>query len=57
MGVNTVKISGVEDISCSECKLLHGKKFTISEALEHMPIPVRECKNYFGYCRCIYLPL
>jgi hypothetical protein len=41
--------------ACSKCKALHGKIFTIKEALETMPIPVKDCENI--WCLCIYLPI
>ncbi len=45
--------------SCPECKELHGKIFTIDEALKLMPLPNKNCtckiydKNK-GICRCTY---
>lgn len=45
--------------SCIACRLLEGKEFTLEEALEQMPIPVRECTHTLydekrGFCRCWY---
>ena len=39
--------------ACSKCYELEGKKFTIDEALEKMPIPVKDCEN--GFCNCSYI--
>lgn len=41
---------------CSSCEELNGKKFTIEEALDKMPIPNKNCsnKNYNNFCRCVY---
>lgn len=61
--VQNVKIiSGAKDMaieSCQRCKELHGKIFTIDDALKQMPLPVKNCtcKIYDkdrGLCRCIY---
>lgn len=41
--------------SCSKCHLRNGKILTITEALETMPIPVKDCE--MGFCRCVYLPV
>jgi hypothetical protein len=47
---------------CEACQELHGKIFTIDEALKEMPIPNKECTfKLHGeiprYCRCRYVPL
>jgi len=42
--------------SCEKCRPLNGKVFTIEEALDTMPIPVKECENENGWCRCTYTP-
>lgn len=57
MGVKTVRILSAGNSSCSKCSELNGKIFTIDEALEQMPIPVRNCDNVYGYCRCLYFPI
>ena len=46
--------------SCPECKKLEGQSFTISEALEKMPIPCESCQNQpsaagRGWCVCSYV--
>lgn len=46
---------------CESCKNLSGKLFSINEALEKMPIPVKKCSrplnnNKLGFCRCIFIP-
>ena len=43
-----------KEYSCKNCYVLHGKKFTIHEALEKMPIPVKDFEN--GFCNCDYIP-
>jgi DNA-directed RNA polymerase subunit RPC12/RpoP len=45
---------------CDACINLAGKVLTINEALEKMPIPVKECSNRIrdgrqGWCRCMYV--
>jgi hypothetical protein len=47
---------------CEACQELHGKIFTIDEALKEMPIPNKECTFIFDgkiprYCMCRYTPL
>lgn len=37
---------------CKKCDELNGKKFTIDEALQKMPLPVKDCEN--GFCHCTY---
>jgi len=55
--VHKVQISAAGDSSCDKCKALNGKVLTIEQALEDMPIPVRDCDNAYKYCRCLYLPV
>ena len=63
VGITRVAISTVGDACCSECSSLHGKEFSIEEALESMPIPVKTCQTwvdknqYGGWCRCSYDPI
>ncbi len=45
--------------SCPECKAIHGKIFTIEEALKQMPLPNKNCTCRIydktrGLCRCVY---
>jgi predicted RNA-binding Zn-ribbon protein involved in translation (DUF1610 family) len=40
--------------SCPTCSELSGKRFTIDEALEQMPLPVKGCTTDGGWCRCGY---
>ena len=46
--------------SCNACRTLEGATFTYSEALNQMPIPVRDCTHdltegsHRGWCRCCY---
>jgi len=53
-GINKLEIFPAGN-SCSKCHLLNGKILTITEALETMPIPVKNCE--MGFCRCCYLPV
>lgn len=55
--VKEVEILDAGDSSCAICQSLRRKKYTIQEALKTMPIPVKNCKNDYGFCRCIYLPI
>jgi len=54
------KVEICADSCCKTCKKLHGKIFTIDEALQEMPIPVKECLsimnkgNKQGFCFCFY---
>jgi len=56
MGVQKVDILTCGEDSCDRCRALHMKRFTVSKALELMPIPVKDCEND-GWCRCDYLPV
>lgn len=52
-GVTHVKISSCrDDRTCEKCKSLEGMVFSIKEALEKMPLPVK-CDNG-EMCRCVY---
>jgi len=53
MGAKKVEILTPPKTTCSKCQSLNGKVFTIKEALEVMPIPVKDCE--IGLCQCIYL--
>ncbi|MET0039415.1 hypothetical protein [Dehalococcoides mccartyi] len=37
--------------TCDKCRALNGKKFTIQDALDKMPIPVQGCE----WCCCTYI--
>jgi hypothetical protein len=56
-----IEISGVGD--CKYCKSQFGKTFTISEAINLMPLPHKECENKnweihkVGLCLCSYKPV
>jgi hypothetical protein len=47
--------------SCSHCKELNGKTYTIDEVLSQMPIPCPQCTNSikecgkYPFCRCEYV--
>ena len=47
--VDRVEIIATAD-SCSACKALDGKTFTVKQALKQMPIPVAGC----SWCKCCY---
>lgn len=57
MGIKKVEIMSIG--GCLSCKELNGKKFTIKEALDTMPIPNKNCLNekFNNFCRCIYQPI
>jgi len=50
--VNIMAAVGSKNSSCSKCTMQNGKSYTIDEAIEKMPIPVKDCEN--GFCRCLY---
>lgn len=54
IGYSKVSIWDAGDSSCAKCQALNGKEFTISDALKVMPIPVANCDNTYGFCRCTY---
>lgn len=63
LGIKSVEIktAGKEN-SCETCQKLEGKRMTIEDALQTMPIPVKECQkdafdNGKGFCRCCYLAI
>jgi len=52
--VKKVKIlTARDDRTCEKCRALEGMAFTIDEAIEKMPLPVK-CNNEEGWCRCVY---
>jgi hypothetical protein len=50
--VGRVEIMTLQD-SCDKCKTWGSKQISIEEALNSLPIPVKDCGN--GFCRCHYL--
>lgn len=50
--VNIMAAVGSKNSACDKCAKQNGKSFTIDEALQEMPIPVKDCENDF--CRCTY---
>lgn len=40
--------------SCPACVELSRMKYTIEEAIEQMPLPVKGCTTEGGWCRCEY---
>lgn len=62
--IDTVEIIDAGESSCPACRALHGKKLSIKQALEEMPIPVATCTTdagefgqQQGWCRCDYVPV
>lgn len=66
MDLLILKLAGIKKVqiiargSCERCQLLQDRIFTIEEALEKMPIPVKECTHELsigrlGFCRCCYV--
>ena len=59
--IKKVKIIN-DDKSCPLCRELNNKILDIDEALEIMPIPLKECTFKLfdmnrGFCRCMYVPI
>ena len=58
--VTRVSIMTSKSDSCEQCAQLHGKKYSVEDALETMPIPVKDCAMDLGtgegWCRCVYAP-
>jgi hypothetical protein len=54
-GVKKVQILSSGETSCKKCQILNALQLTIKQALQIMPIPVKDCEN--EYCRCIYIPV
>lgn len=50
--VKKVKILTCQDC-CDKCKAFEPRQISIKEALNSLPIPVKDCGN--GFCRCSYL--
>lgn len=42
-------------LACSKCKELNGIQMTIKDALEKMPIPIKDCGRPLGFNRCTSL--
>jgi len=61
-GIEQVEISSAgQGNACETCHRQNGKRFTIKQALEIMPIPVEKCSTEVftdgkGFCRCDYIP-
>ncbi|MDD1771902.1 MAG: hypothetical protein LUQ09_03190 [Methanomassiliicoccales archaeon] len=57
MGFERVEIE-CDDGACPACRKMAGKKMTIEEATNTMPLPCKECSTkkdeVQGYCRCRY---
>jgi hypothetical protein len=53
-GVTHVQIiTSRDDRVCGKCRNLDGTVFTIQEAMEEMPLPVK-CDDEESWCRCVY---
>jgi ribosomal protein S27AE len=55
-GTKRVEILASDD-SCSICKALNKKVYTVDQALEKMPLPVKNPDDPSHICRCCYLPV
>lgn len=57
------KVSIISENGCQNCKRIHGKTFTIDEALKEMPLPNKDCSYIMNpetrkpFCRCMYIGL
>ena len=59
-GLKKVEVLTANQASCDACNKQNRKILTIDEALETMPIPVKECSTEVfvdgkGFCRCLYV--
>jgi len=57
---NVEILSAGEGNACSPCLQLHGRCFSVTEALESKPLPCRACTTVVvgtkaGFCRCCYV--
>ncbi len=52
--INMVEILPASDC-CEKCRELNSKRISLDEALNTMPIPVKDCGQ--GFCRCTYIPI
>lgn len=49
--------------SCPACAALHGRRYTVDEAMASSPLPCPGCSNLEGdehsvpFCRCVYTPV
>ncbi len=60
VGIKMVKVLTCGTGACGQCRLLQDKSYTITEALEKMPIPPKNCATKMydenqGFCRCCYV--
>jgi len=57
------KVKILADVGCKECRKHNELILDIEDALEKMPIPVKQCEHKInkkapdGWCRCSYLPI
>ena len=51
-GIGHVEIQAGE---CGVCRADDGRRFSVSDALEKLPIPKEQCEN--GWCKCMWLPV
>ncbi len=56
-GIRKVEILGSERSSCGACEAFKGKVFSLADMMKTTPLPLRECENPIGYCRCFYAPV
>lgn len=57
IGFTRVEVECDKD-ACPNCRKMAGKRFSIEEAMESMPLPCKDCTTEIdavkGYCRCRY---
>lgn len=60
IGFARVEVEVAKD-ACPTCRKMSGKRFSIEEAMETMPIPCHDCSTEVdavkGYCRCRYFAI
>ena len=63
LGTTKIRIVAQKGDACNSCQEQNGREYTFEQALEHMPIPVRQCETRLdknpngGWCRCYYAPV
>jgi ribosomal protein S11 len=58
-GIEQVEVATAGESSCAHCRSLHGRRLMITEAIDEMPLPVKNCTDQTGrgdcgWCRCSY---
>ena len=63
LGYTKVQVVSQGDAACPACHALDGREYTFDQAIDQMPIPVRECETqadknpHGGWCGCSYSPV